>query len=505
MATERLQKILARAGVASRRAAEQMIKAGYVRVNGRIVAELGTKADIVRDKVEVHGRRVVAEQPVYFMLHKPREVITTLADPEKRESVADLMKPVAERIFPIGRLDYHTSGALLLTNDGEMTQALLHPRKHVPKTYIAKLKGPLSLANLQALREGVVLDDGQRTRKADLFVLNEERGNTWLQITITEGMNRQIHRMGDAIGHRVMRLSRVSFAGISVEGLRPGQSRPLGATEIAKLKRDYLNPSKREKAQQAEGEFGEAPARREAPARDERAVAPRRPSRTFPERGRAAVTTTPDRELVGARVPPTQGRPPPPPAAPRRAEATRSGAALAVTAVARERQEPGGRFRNAKGRPPPTALPRRAEATRRGPASAAPPAREEHGRRFRNAKARPPVRATTAATAAAQPQTDGKRAWNKHARPPVRGATTATAAQQTEADGRRTWNTKARPPQRRGVAPEAPKEREASRGRLRPTKGKGRPPPTVDAVTEPTWQGKRPQPARGRKASRETS
>jgi 23S rRNA pseudouridine2605 synthase len=251
MASERVQKILARGGVGSRRAAERLITGGRVRVNGRIVTELGSKADTVRDRVEVDGKRIVAEHPVYYLLHKPREVVTTLADPERRASVADLMKGIAERIFPVGRLDYHTGGALLMTNDGAMAQALLHPRKLVPKVYIAKLKGVLSLADLQALREGVVLDDGDKTRKAELFVLREERGNTWLQITISEGKNRQIHRMGEAIGHRVQRLFRLSFAELSIDGMRSGQYRVLSDGEVAKLKRDYLNPGKRAKLEPA--------------------------------------------------------------------------------------------------------------------------------------------------------------------------------------------------------------------------------------------------------------
>jgi 23S rRNA pseudouridine2605 synthase len=222
-----------------------------VRVNGKVVRELGTKADAHRDRVEVDGRRIVAEQPAYYLLHKPREMVTTLADPEGRASVADLLKHIPERVFPVGRLDYHTSGALLLTNDGEMAHALLHPRKQVDKTYIAKFKGELSLRNLQALREGVVLDGGEKTGKAELFVVNVEHGNTWLQITITEGKNRQIHRMAEAIGKRVMRLSRVAFAGLTIEGLRQGAVRPLDDREVAKLKRDYLNPSKKDKAEQA--------------------------------------------------------------------------------------------------------------------------------------------------------------------------------------------------------------------------------------------------------------
>ncbi len=245
MPAERLQKILAGAGVASRRAAEALIADGRVRVNGRIVRELGTKADPHKDRIDVNGKRIVSEKPVYYVLHKPRQVVTTLDDPEGRETVGKLMRRVKERVFPVGRLDYHTSGVLLLTNDGDMAQALLHPKKAVPKTYIAKFKGVLPIKALERLREGVVLDDGHRTKKAELFVVNEERGNTWCQITITEGKNRQIHRMGDAIGHRVMRLSRTAFAGVTAEGLPPGAYRPLKADELRKLKRDYKNPAKK--------------------------------------------------------------------------------------------------------------------------------------------------------------------------------------------------------------------------------------------------------------------
>jgi 23S rRNA pseudouridine2605 synthase len=273
MSSERLQKILARAGLGSRRAAERLIADGRVRVNGRIVKELGTKADTVHDRVEVNGQRVVAEHPVYYLLHKPRAVVTTLADPEQRASVAELMKGVTERVFPVGRLDYHTSGALLMTNDGELAQALLHPRRKVPKVYVAKLRGSLSLGHLQALREGVVLDGDETTAKAEVFVLREEHGNTWLQLTITEGKNRQIHRMGEAIGRRVMRLSRASFAELSIDGLRPGEHRSLTDKELAKLKRDYLAPGR-------QGPFVPSPRRAQAPAIEvEEAPAPKHPQR----------------------------------------------------------------------------------------------------------------------------------------------------------------------------------------------------------------------------------
>lgn len=241
---ERLQKVLARAGIASRRASEELIKSGRVRVNGRVVTELGTKVDPHKDRVEVDGKRLVAEKPVYYVVHKPREMVTTLDDPEGRATIADLLGRIPERVVPVGRLDYHTSGALLVTNDGDMIDALLRPKSGVPKVYAAKLQGHLDVEELDALRNGVVLDDGYRTKKAEVFVLREERTHTWIQMTLTEGKNRQIHRMGDAIGHRVMRLTRQSFAGISIEGLRPGEYRELKRDELQQLKKKYLNPSR---------------------------------------------------------------------------------------------------------------------------------------------------------------------------------------------------------------------------------------------------------------------
>lgn len=250
MTVERLQKILAHAGVASRRAAEELIQAGRVRVNGRIVRELGVKADARKDKVELDGRRLVAEKPVYYLLNKPREMVTTLSDPEGRACLSDVLGRIPERVYPVGRLDYHTSGALLVTNDGHMADALLHPTRSVPKTYVAKVKGSPQEAALKNLRQGVTLDDGYKTQPAEVFVVNEERGNCWLQITIKEGKNRQVHRMGDAVGHPVMRLSRTVFAGLKVDGLRPGQMRPISGNELDKLKRDYLNPRKRDKFNQ---------------------------------------------------------------------------------------------------------------------------------------------------------------------------------------------------------------------------------------------------------------
>ncbi len=263
MGTERLQKILAHAGIASRRAAETMIAEGRVRVNGRVVTELGTRADPHRDRVEVDGRRVVAEKPAYYVVHKPREMVTTLSDPEGRQSIGDLLGRIPERVYPVGRLDYHTSGVLLVTNDGELADALLSPRRAVPKVYAAKLKGHLDVPELDQLRNGVRLDDGYVTKKAEVFVLREENKNTWVQITLTEGKNRQIHRMAQAVGHPVQRLVRMSFAGLTAEGLRPGEWRPLTKSELEKLKKQYLTPARRQKTQEAEdAERGVGRARR---------------------------------------------------------------------------------------------------------------------------------------------------------------------------------------------------------------------------------------------------
>lgn len=246
MPVDRLQKIIAHSGIASRRAAERLIADGRVRVNGRIVTELGTRADPYKDKIEVDGKRLVREKPVYYLVHKPREMVTTLSDPEGRDSLASLLKRIPERVYPVGRLDYHTSGALLVTNDGELTDALLHPKKQVPKVYAAKLKGFLDVPELDKLRNGVELDDGYVTKAAHVVVIREEQKNTWVRITLHEGKNRQIHRMAEAIGHPVQRLARLEFAGLSVDDLRPGEYRPLKKKELDRLKKQFLNPGRRD-------------------------------------------------------------------------------------------------------------------------------------------------------------------------------------------------------------------------------------------------------------------
>jgi 23S rRNA pseudouridine2605 synthase len=247
MGAERLQKILAHAGIASRRAAEKLIAEGHVRVNGRVVTELGTRADVRNDKIEVDGRRIVPERPAYYLVHKPRDFVTTLKDPEGRPHLGQILGKIPERVYPVGRLDYHTSGVLVATNDGDLADALLNA--DVPKVYAAKLKGMLDVPELDKLRNGVKLDDGYVTKPCELFVIREESRNTWIQITLHEGKPRQIHRMADAIGHPVQRLARTGFAGLTVEGLRPGDSRPLTGKEIDRLKKDYLRPAREKKKQ----------------------------------------------------------------------------------------------------------------------------------------------------------------------------------------------------------------------------------------------------------------
>jgi 23S rRNA pseudouridine2605 synthase len=238
---ERLQKVVAKAGVASRRAAEKLITDGRVRVNGRVTTELGTKVDPRSDKVEVDGRRLVAETPAYLILNKPRGVVSTLNDPEGRPTVRELVSGVGARVFPVGRLDFHTSGVLLLTNDGEFCDRLLHPRRHAPKTYVAKLSSRMLERDRERWEEGIDLEDG-KTAPAEVRILREEQGKTWISVTLFEGKNQQIRRMAEATGFTVMRLTRTAFAGLGSEGLRPGQWRHLSIDELMHLQREYGVP-----------------------------------------------------------------------------------------------------------------------------------------------------------------------------------------------------------------------------------------------------------------------
>jgi 23S rRNA pseudouridine2605 synthase len=231
----RLQKVLSQAGVASRRAAERLIVEGKVAVDGKTVTELGTRVDPGRSVVTVAGRRISAARHCYVLLHKPRGTVCTLSDPEGRKTIVDLVRDVPERVVPVGRLDYDTSGVLLLTNDGELAARLTHPSSGTIKSYVAKVSGRVSEAGLRRWQERIEIN-GKRTQPAEVKVLRQEGDKTWLEVTLREGKNRQIHRLGEHAGHGVMRLSRVSFAGIGCEDLPPGKWRYLTPREVAQLK-----------------------------------------------------------------------------------------------------------------------------------------------------------------------------------------------------------------------------------------------------------------------------
>lgn len=233
---ERLQKIIARAGICSRRAAEKLIAEGKVKVDGSVVTELGFQAEWPGQEIEVDGKNLAApEKHVYILINKPRGYISTAADDRGRKTVLDLVPTVKERIYPVGRLDYDTEGLLLLTNDGDLMNGLLHPRQEVKKTYIAMVEGELTGEKLDALRNGVELSDG-KTAPAQVLLLPNSRPPLYeVRITIHEGRNRQVRRMFESVGCRVISLRRVRFASLSLKGLECGGKRALTDDEVRVL------------------------------------------------------------------------------------------------------------------------------------------------------------------------------------------------------------------------------------------------------------------------------
>jgi len=232
----RLQKILSERGVASRRQAEELIREGRVTVNGRL-ARIGDKVDPLRDHIKVDGR--LAASPAakaYLMLNKPKQVVTTAEDPEGRAVVMDLVKSRLPRLFPVGRLDYDAEGILLLTNDGEMAHRLSHPSFQVPRTYWVKVQGKPTPEEVRKLSQGITLEDGP-TAPCRIAPRREARENAWLEMTLREGRNRQVKRMWERMGHPVLKLRRVSFAGLSLGSLKAGEYRHLRPSEVEKLKR----------------------------------------------------------------------------------------------------------------------------------------------------------------------------------------------------------------------------------------------------------------------------
>lgn len=240
---ERLQKIMAQAGVASRRKCEQLITEGRVRVNGDVVRELGYKADPQCDRIEVDGQMIAREEHVYFLLYKPTGYITSVTDPQGRRTVLDLMRGVGARIYPVGRLDYDTSGLLLLTNDGEFAHYITHPRYELDKVYEAVVRGRIDDTALRKLREGIMLEDGMTApAKAECLASDARRGTSTVRLTIHEGRNRQVRRMCEAVGHPVMQLARVRLGFLTLDGLKAGEYRALTASEVKKLQQMVCQP-----------------------------------------------------------------------------------------------------------------------------------------------------------------------------------------------------------------------------------------------------------------------
>jgi 23S rRNA pseudouridine2605 synthase/16S rRNA pseudouridine516 synthase len=237
--SQRLHKVLAQAGVCSRRAAEKLIEAGRVQVNGRVVTRLGTCVLVERDEVRVDGRPLARSgapaERIYLMLNKPRGYLTTLSDPQGRPTVAELLRGVRRRVFPVGRLDYDSEGLLLVTNDGELARELMHPGRGVAKTYAVQVRGRPDSSVLHRLAGGIPVD-GRRTSAEGLRLVRPGE-NSWLELTVREGRKHLVRRMLQIVGHPVIRLQRVRFDGLSLGRLGRGEWRPLSSREVARLRR----------------------------------------------------------------------------------------------------------------------------------------------------------------------------------------------------------------------------------------------------------------------------
>lgn len=236
----RINKYIASCGVCSRRKAEEFIKNGFIKVNGEVCASLATDIDEKKDKVYLNDQEIsLQEEKVYYMLNKPKGYVTTMSDDRNRKSIVDLLGDVDKRVFPVGRLDYDSEGLLLLTNDGELTNHLTHPRYAVPKKYVVKVEGEMKESELAVLRAGVVVD-GVRYNKCKVKLVKYENNISKMEIILAEGKNREIRRMFQAIGRDVIFLKRVEMAGVKLGGLKRGEIRPLKPFEIETLKRFEL-------------------------------------------------------------------------------------------------------------------------------------------------------------------------------------------------------------------------------------------------------------------------
>ncbi|EMB55415.1 pseudouridine synthase [Streptococcus mutans] len=237
----RINKYIAHAGVASRRKAEELIKQGLVTLNGQMVTELATTVKS-GDRVEVEGQPIYNEEKVYYLLNKPRGVISSVRDDKGRQTVVDLLPEVKERIYPVGRLDWDTSGLLILTNDGDFTDKMLHPRHEIDKVYVARVKGLASKDNLRPLIKGIVID-GKKTQPARYRIVktDREKNRSVVELTIHEGRNHQVKKMFEAVGLMVDKLSRTRFGTLDLSGLNPGEARRLNKKEISQLYNAAVN------------------------------------------------------------------------------------------------------------------------------------------------------------------------------------------------------------------------------------------------------------------------
>jgi 23S rRNA pseudouridine2605 synthase len=240
---ERLQKVIAHAGVASRRKAEQLILEGKVKVNGKVVKELGIKVTD-QDRVEVEGVPLEREEPVYLLLYKPTGVISAAKDDKSRKVVTDFFPYIKQRIYPIGRLDYDTSGLILLTNDGEFANILMHPRYEVEKTYVAKIKGIPLREKVRQLEKGDLEDGKTAPAKVKVLSVDKKKQTCIIELKIHEGRNRQVRRMLEAIGHPVQKLKREQYAFLDLKGLATGDSRELSPHEVKQLRALALHGNK---------------------------------------------------------------------------------------------------------------------------------------------------------------------------------------------------------------------------------------------------------------------
>jgi pseudouridine synthase len=233
----RLNKVLSRSGVASRRAADRLIEEGRVTVNGAVVRELGVKVDPGRDAIKVDGARIppIPERHTYLMLNKPRGCVTTLSDPEGRPTIKDLLRGVRTRVYPVGRLDFNSEGLLLLTDDGDLARELMHPGRGVDKTYAVKVRGTPAGESLKRLRGGIRIE-GRKTLPAKVAV-DRAGANSWLRVTIVEGRKHQVRKMLQAIGHPVLKLKRIRYGGLDLGNLPPGGVCRLTAEQVEKLRR----------------------------------------------------------------------------------------------------------------------------------------------------------------------------------------------------------------------------------------------------------------------------